>query len=451
MGSPLKQGVRDMAVTLGARGGVFVCGVALQSALARLLEPDGRGSFTACVLYGSALAVIFLCGLDTAVQYHVSAGRVPAGQGAWTLLAVGLVGGLLGAALALAGTYSGLRFFDKAPRSAFAVASLWVPFQIWATSLLMAVSALRGFTAQAMLAVGMTVIRLVLTLLLCGAIKLGVHGALWANIAASALVALGACLWMRRHHPDGWTRPGGPELRGLFSYGFRAYFSSLSNLANAQIGFLLLAFFVAEGELGKFSAAAAMILTITMVSDSLSTVLQPRIAAAADGRPELTAACARSAGVLALVVVGGVAVFAEPIVRLLLSDSFLDSVPMVRVIAIGAVVRTASKVLVPYLNGTDRPEIVAIATVVGTVVNAAALLLLLPRIGLVGAAWSMSLGYIANAAIILWGFHAFSRMTVYSAWLPRRSDAQMLREAILSVAGRGRVAVTPVADGEQTG
>jgi len=95
----------------------------------------------------------------------------------------------------------------------------------------------------------------------------------------------------------------------------------------------------------------------------------------------------------------------------------------------GIFVRSISQVLLPYFMGTDRPGVSSVAVGFGIVVNFIGILVLLPRLGLVGAAWAMTLGYVASSLVLLVAFGRASGLGLREAWAPRAGDAAALRRA----------------------
>ena len=90
--------------------------------------------------------------------------------------------------------------------------------------------------------------------------------------------------------------------------------------------------------------------------------------------------------------------------------------------------RSAAKIIVPYLNGTNHPGVFSIATLCSTVTNLVLLLVLLPRMGLVGAAWAMTAGSFVGTAILVYSFARFSGLTLVQTWRPRAEDFAFLLE-----------------------
>ena len=84
----------------------------------------------------------------------------------------------------------------------------------------------------------------------------------------------------------------------------------------------------------------------------------------------------------------------------------------------------------PYFMGTDRPAVCSWSVGIGTLINVAVLLALLPSIGLRGAALAMTLGYVTSGLILMVAFHRVSGWSLLETWAPRRADVVLLLELI---------------------
>ena len=161
----------------------------------------------------------------------------------------------------------------------------------------------------------------------------------------------------------------------------------------------------------------------------------PRVAGDKRGRPELVAQLSRltliAAGVALLLLIA----LRRPIVSIFLSTDFLPALPLIWIIAPGMLLRAGSKILTPYFMGTGRPAICSWAVAIGMVINVGALLTLLPRIGLPGAAWAMSLGYVGSSLVLAVAFTKASGLSVGEIWMIRRSDLVTLGETLLRARG----------------
>jgi len=63
------------------------------------------------------------------------------------------------------------------------------------------------------------------------------------------------------------------------------------------------------------------------------------------------------------------------------------------------------------------------------VTNVVLLMVLLPRIGLIGAAWALTGGYFLGGTVLVWAFRKQSGLPLTECWLPRRVDLIFVRNA----------------------
>ncbi|MCK5596093.1 MAG: hypothetical protein KAJ04_01480, partial [Candidatus Eisenbacteria sp.] len=71
----ISSGARDTAITFFTRLSVMAASLGIQSALAWLLGPAGRGSYAVCILFAMMLGVVFALSVDRAGQYLIASGR----------------------------------------------------------------------------------------------------------------------------------------------------------------------------------------------------------------------------------------------------------------------------------------------------------------------------------------------------------------------------------------
>jgi len=375
-----------------------------------------------CMTYTMLLGVCFTFGLDGASQYHVASKKLSVSEGISAMLCLLAVGIFVAIVGGLAAINLPLEFFKKASGTALILSVVSVPLFIWSGALLLLLAALREFPCQALLTSTMSFVRLVGTFIAIGLFSWGVIGAVAANMAAlSVTVGLAVAFLLKRHRLH-WVRPSWQRLRDLIGYGGRYYFAAFSTLVNFQIGAIMVAFFATEGEIGLFTQITTLVVYVILVSDVIGGVIHPRMASDRGGRPELAAQGSRMAGYVATGVLVVLAVFAKPIVAMLFSPKFLPAVPLIWILVPGVIVRASTKVLVHYMSATDRPGIFSISAITSAGVNFILLLVLLPTMGLDGAAWAMSIAYLCGGLVLLVAFRIYSGLSLRRSWLPQRAD-----------------------------
>jgi O-antigen/teichoic acid export membrane protein len=410
------SGIRDTSWNLGARVTVILIGAANQSCLAWFLGPAARGSFALCVLFASLLSLTFTLSCGIALEYLVAARKLTLSEGVSCGLGFGAFGTLAGVLVGLGLLHLPLSFVTKAAPDSFYLSLVYIPLSFFQALLLQLFTAIGQFGRHAFFLAANAALQLVLTFLFLWVVDGGVNGALLAVILSGAATTVWTLLVLRRSFGLGWAVPSSAKLRQVLGFGFRYYPGNMSNQANLQLGSILLALFATREQIGLFAVAVRLGTQIMILPDALMAVLVPRIAGAPERRSDLVARCSRLVGIVCGAALLVLVVFADPIVRLLLSPAFLPVVPLLRILAVGVFLRSVSKVFIPYLLASDRGGTTSAAVIVGLLTNVGFLALLLPTWGLTGAAFAMSAGYSATAVVLMIAFERVSRLGFRRTW-----------------------------------
>ncbi len=94
--------------------------------------------------------------------------------------------------------------------------------------------------------------------------------------------------------------------------------------------------------------------------------------------------------------------------------------------------RCGSKVLEPYLLGTNRPGTASLSVAAGALSNVALLYLLLPRLGLLGAAIGVVGSYLVSFAILMFFFLRHSGFRAAYIFRLKRSDFDFINDSLRS-------------------
>lgn len=261
-------------------------------------------------------------------------------------------------------------------------------------------------------------------LLLVGALAL-IHSPddiLWApvlRLVAGAITAVvGIALLARARHgePSGSrAEPAGSwrdtlfsrEARGALASGGVLLLANLAVLAYNSGDSLLLKAFMGDRAVGLYGSAYRVIQVPLAAFNAVTFAAFPLLARLAKGEAALARVLAGR--LVGYALVGGVLVAAalawgaEPIVRALFGQEYAESAAVLRVLAfvvpLDFVVSTLGTAHVAA--GRERP----LAWCAGTaaVLNVAANLVLIPRLGLLGAAWATIGTY-----VLLWMLYAFA-------------------------------------------
>jgi O-antigen/teichoic acid export membrane protein len=432
----MSSGIQDTSLTFLSRAGVLAIAMGYQSCLAWLLGPAGRGSYAICILFVTLLTLTVSFSSRIALEYFVASRKLNLSEGVTYGLVSCLITWLLAASVATALAFFQLSFFSKASPESFRLAVLLLPLLFIPPLLLQLLCSIRQFRWFAVFSISQAVFQLALALIFLNWLDLGVNGALLATGFSATVSSLLILVFMRKAYRISLVKPSIGRLKEIVRFGSRYYVGNISNQVNMHVGTVILAFLVSPAEIGLFALAAQLMTQIEMVPNAVGSVLMPRIATDKGGRRDLVAQCSRVAFLVCGILVLALVVLATPVVRILFSAAFLPIVPLIRIIAVGVVVRCAAKVFVPYLVGTGHPGQASIAVAGGALTNLVFLWLLLPVYGLMGAAIGMAAGHMVSSVFLTYAFTRLSGLRIGETWRFRRSDWTALGQMMRLYRGR---------------
>lgn len=402
--------------------------------IAHGLGPEGNGRFSLTLLLVTVLAAVLSGGVGLASvpflrQRRATAGRVLAAQAGW----LGLVLAVL-IVLALA--------VSQGP------AWTWLNLELgWSWSLLLAavvwVMALLAFeTANYdLLAAGQIVIgsrtsalrSLVHLVAVCALLlwlELGLAAAIWSM----TLVYLAAAGWMIQRarvvlaclpRPEPAILAAQPPVPALamrlVRNGWLGQLSALSYLLMLRLDQLLIESFLDVAAVGIYAMAAWGAELLWLVPEALNPLLVHSSADAHDKNRDRTAARAVRLGLWVTILAAvPLALLAQPLLGLLRGGVYLPAVPALWVLLPGIVAFVPGVILAGDFIGRGVPHWNTQASAITLAVNVLLCLLWIPRLGILGAAWSSTVAYAFGSALMIWRFRRVTGLPLREILLPQR-------------------------------
>jgi O-antigen/teichoic acid export membrane protein len=226
-------------------------------------------------------------------------------------------------------------------------------------------------------------------------------------------------------HPR-W-QPSWLQWRNAVHYGLRGYPGTVADFATLRMDQLLLGGLASSTAIGLYFVAVRLSEITAILAGSVSDAVMPEVAAAKqdDRADNLLAKSLRLTVYTHLIVLLPLWLAAPHILRIVYGPSFSAAGGTFRILLVASVVLTAGGIAVSGLNGFGHPGLSTIARVSSAVVTVVALLTLLPRLGIAGAAIASLLGY---SVMMIVAFIALMRQRECSMWSylkPRTSDLPM--------------------------
>lgn len=387
---------------------------------ARWLGPNGRGIVAVVCTWSIVLGTIAHLSLGQVALQKKSAGLLrDTGAALGTLL-----GFAIAVSIASWGVLAAMELWPQArhesiPRWAIVLGAMQIPFVVWeqyGSFLLMSDDRLRVYNRA--LVIGRSM-ELSLVVLLVGVLHVGVGGALTALLVGQGTVAV---LGMRDlfARAIGRVRFDGALLKSLIKRGGQLHLSAIGALLTSYVDVLIVQRYLGTAETGWYQMSVQLVSVLLVVPTAASQVLYARMSATGpDGAwPQQRRAILGLLGALGLLACLG-ALLAPLAVSLVLGASFLPVVGVFRVLLLSVGGRAAGLLLAPQWIGRGLFWQASLATCLIGLFDVGLALILVPRFGMMGAAWA-SVGAYSIGALV----------NLVFAWRIDRASSQRARRSV---------------------
>jgi enterobacterial common antigen flippase len=237
---------------------------------------------------------------------------------------------------------------------------------------------------------------------------------------AAMLIAL-AAVW-RQFRPR-WE-PSWSELKKSLSYALRDYPGGVADYTTLRLDQLMLGAIASNVALGLYVVAVRLSELTTVAADAIADALMPEVAASktSDKAEALWSRSLRITIYLHLLVLVPLWLGAPLILKTLFGARFVPAVGPFRWLLVAAAVWGSASIVISGLRGFGHPGLSTIARFSGALTTAIALLILLPRFGISGAAMASLIGYSVMLAVALFVFMKKRRLKLWACLRPRRRD-----------------------------
>lgn len=243
------------------------------------------------------------------------------------------------------------------------------------------------------------------------------------QIVATSLVLIAAWIELRpRWHLSRSV------WRDELHYGLRGYPGMITEYTILRLDQLMLAGVASSFIIGLYAVAVALSEITSTLASSVADAMMPEVAASAQST-ETVQMLAKSlrltiyAHLLALIPFW----FAAPfILRVIYGESFAAATGTLRLLLLASVVWSAGTIVISGLNGFGYPGLATVARVASALMTLGALLLLIPRWGMMGAATASLIGYSVMLCVALFWL-AQRQNSLWDSLRPRRTDINFAR------------------------
>ena len=245
-------------------------------------------------------------------------------------------------------------------------------------------------------------------------------------IAAQTIAMTVAVVAVLRELKPRW-KPSWPEFKTSMGYGLRDYAGVLADYTTLRVDQLMLGATATNAAVGLYVVAVRLSEMTTFVAGAAADALMPEVARSGKGdEPEaLLARMLRLTMYLNLIVLVPLWLLAPTMLRILFGPSFVEAAGAFRWLLVAAIAWSASSIVIRGLQGFGYPGLTTIARFFSAGVSVVALIILLPRMGITGAAISSLIGYSVLFTVSLFALIQRRRLGFWHYVRPRRHDIPM--------------------------
>lgn len=380
------------------------------------------------LLWPTILAAVGSLGIPDAATFYAARLRGRVGTLVGTSAALALVQTVVVTGLGVGVVLLLHNDSAAATRRAAFLALAYIPAYLLAMYLMSILNGLHRFTTFQVLRVSVVLGMACALGVLAGLGALTVTAAVVSYVAVHVGVMIAAAV---RVAAVGGFPPEfeGAVARKMVGYGIRSHLSSVSSLLNERLDQLLISIFLAPIKLGLYVIAVTLTSLTAIVGTSVSLIALPSIARL-EGTAERLRAARHFVAVtlwLSALVSLPMLLLTRPLIVLFFGSGFAPATNVCRVLLVASVLYSTSRALGAVLKGAGRPLDAGIAELVAVGATVAGLAVLLPWLGLMGAAIASLVAY---GVSVLWMLRRASRALetpLHTLLVPNRSDLEELR------------------------
>jgi O-antigen/teichoic acid export membrane protein len=422
-------GVLAFAAQLIGLAASFLVGVLV----ARALGPEGKGTLYAIMQVSAILLVALDFGITTSMVHYVSRGEVSAGTATGTALVFSLVAGALGAPVVYLLLRGPLAVVPGVPDAAIFFAVLILPtslFAAWMWSISMGMGDMVRPLWYSVAAAATTLIALAAMIAFGHATIAGVVA---ASVAGTVVGVAAILVGLRRQ-----LKPIAVDLkaaRARSGFSLRVYLTDLAGQMHNRQDVIILGWLAGAASVGVYSVGTSFAELTWYVPSALGAVIIAKAGrTSTQSGIEYVSRTSRVAIVFMGATVATSALLVPWLVPLLFGSAFAPAVLPFFALIPGVVAHGLTRILWTFQQTQGRlywREAVAAA-----LFNVVMVLLLVPRMGVVGAALASTVSYMAIGAFAVRRFCADTGARVSDVLVPRVADIKTIAATLRELLSR---------------
>ncbi len=416
---------KNFTVIFLANAFYLTSGVITSLLTAWALGAEGRGDFAIIVLYPNIVALAVGVGMPQATRYFIASEPNKLPSLFSNAICFALVMGSLG--------YIGSTFLVPSLIGNRSEAVVWlvraylinIPFALLYDLMAGLLEGSRRFKLAALSRVTFFGIQCAGYLVLWLTGHLTIENAALTMVIAQLANTFTAFLSVLLALKPGW-KPNFGIFKETLVFGLKYHVGVVTSFTTLRLDQLMLGGMASSLEMGLYVIAVRLSEIMTVLASSLSEVLMPEVAANKGDRSiQVLMRSLRQTLYVYLLLLVPLLVAAPLILRYAFGSDFLEASSSLRILLVASMVWSAGAIVNSGLNGLGFPGLSTLSRLASAVITVVALLVWLPRFGILGAAMSSLAGYTAMLIVALFWLMRKKNLSLREIFWPRKNDIPM--------------------------
>jgi len=429
MANGVQRFARDIGFSFASLAVISLTGFILRIFLARYLGAGDLGLYTLTFTVYSFGMLFSVFGISAALIKYVAEfkddvprTRLLVTSGSITATLIGCIVGLI---VYVCSNPIANAFFDMPELGGLLrIVAISLPFVALETVVLGFLNGLRRMRLFAFIRITEHILLIVLTVALVLWGGYGIRGAVFAIVLSIIIMSLFSLFSIRRSLVRPALEQYAPAIKILLAFGGYVVLANGMGLIQTYTDSIMLGYFMTDVDVGLYAVAVVIAYAMRLPSQAIQTITNPTIATywrrgEVDKIEDLINRIMKYTAAFIIPVGFLVGFFGHEIITLIFGAEFTPAVLPLQILLIGAVFGAIQASVGTALSSTAYVNMVFNLTGITVVANIILNLLLIPRLGITGAAIATSTSMIIAVLLHLYFTQRLIRIKIYWSWFAK--------------------------------
>lgn len=430
---------RDIFGIFGTRAALSVPGIVSGVILARWLGPHDRGILVLVLLLPSTVVTLVKLGITQANVYYIDRERVSIDDAASNSVLLTVTSGVLASLIVwslrdnlLAGV------LRDVPAWAIALALVRVPLLLldnYLYGVLQATGDFALYNSRLLLSEALRLLLVTTALILLG---FGLFAAvlIYTLIGIINMAFLFAAMRRRVRFS---ARINRPLLKSQLVFRAKSYVQTLTSHLLLHVDVYLVSYFLGASATAFYALALHFTEIVLEIPQAVGLVLYPRLASLDEADVHrLTAQACRRTLLVTAPLAAALGFLGPSVIVLWYGSPYAAAGAPLPWAAVGMLAMSLYVIITRDLTSRGRQQVNIVTGLLALVSNVGLNLVLIPRLGIVGAAMSTAIGYSGACAVLMVCFLMEARLSIGEVLIANGADLAYFRDVVRRGAERGR-------------